>query len=330
MAPWRTCYTSCCRGMRRSQGCRGQQLRLKRASPVQDRHSPATVTSRSRLGVRKPAPAVSQPPSAERGTVINFAQFPWQRRLHGAARDELDWLLRAIGFLTVVSMPPSRLSGSSYGRAVGYFPLVGLLIGSFVAGFDAMAGRLLPGPVTGVLDLALLALITGGLHLDGLMDTCDGLFGGHDRERRLAIMRDSRLGSYGALCGILVLLLDYAALLGLAGSGRAAVLILAPVLGRWAMVVVMLAFPYARAEGKGTVFKRGLGWRQLARAGAWTMAVAALGFSPLWLPVAAALAALLAGRWIASRLGGLTGDNYGAICELVTALTFVGCSSRLF
>jgi adenosylcobinamide-GDP ribazoletransferase len=188
----------------------------------------------------------------------------------------------------------------------------------------------LPGPVVAALDLALFAALTGGLHLDGLIDTCDGLFGSRDRQRRLEIMRDSRVGSFGVIGAVLVLLLDYTALASMHGRRRAATLIVAPVLGRWAMAVVVWAFPYARAVGRGTAFKLGLRRIHVVQAGCWTAVILAAMGQSVVLPICLAL--LLAagiGRWASARLGGLTGDLYGAVCELATMAALVLCAARL-
>jgi len=238
--------------------------------------------------------------------------------------------LAALSFLTVLPVPSvAQTRDGVFGRAVAYFPLVGTLLGGLVAGSDAACGLVLPRPVVTVLDLVVFALLTGGLHLDGLLDSCDGLLGGRDRERRLAIMRDSRVGSFGALGGALILLLEFAALATLTGAARVEALVLAPTLARWAMTLDVWTFPYARAEGRGTAFKARLSRRHLVMATAWAGLVTA-GLAPRapWLLPAAGLLALAIGRGIHGRLGGLTGDSYGAVSELVTAATFVALSGR--
>ena len=168
--------------------------------------------------------------------------------------------------------------------------------------------------------VALIAL-TRGLHLDGLMDCCDGLFGGFTPERRLAIMRDSRVGAFGVLRrGRASSCCATARSSRSMAAGGWSGLILPPLLGRWAMALAIVAFPYGRAEGMGAAFKRaaglaGRGWRRwrasvLARhsggRGGWRCS-----FSP------ALVACCSLARFMLGRLGGLTGDCYGAINELV-------------
>jgi adenosylcobinamide-GDP ribazoletransferase len=177
----------------------------------------------------------------------------------------------------------------------------------------------LPLAVTSVLLLVAGTLLTGGLHLDGLMDTCDGLFGGRTRARRLEIMRDSRVGSYGALAGALQLLLKYATLVSRPPDLRGAALVVTLTCGRWSMVPAMWGSPYARPEGLGRAYKDGLRPSDVVVA---TLLAAAVCWIALELRGAivlgVALALSLAGAWWLARcLGGLTGDCYGALNEVV-------------
>src|SRR3712207_6097161 len=153
------------------------------------------------------------------------------------------------------------IAGPTLGRALGWFPAVGLLLGALLAAADLLLGRLLPRGLADVCVLVLLALLTGGLHLDGFMDTCDGLFSLRSPAERLAIFRDSRVGSFGVVGAATLLLLQWAALGALPGATaplgplpvppRAAMLLATLVLARWAMVYAIVAFPYGRAEGLG-------------------------------------------------------------------------------
>src|SRR5581483_11578988 len=114
----------------------------------------------------------------------------------------------ALQFLTHLPTPPGLpVAGPALGRALGWFPVVGLLLGALLAAADALLSLLLPRELVDVLLLALLALLTGGLHLDGFMDTCDGLFSLRSPAERLAIFRDSRVGSFGVVGAATLLLL---------------------------------------------------------------------------------------------------------------------------
>ncbi len=180
------------------------------------------------------------------------------------------------------------------GRSVAYYPLVGVLLGVLLAGLDAILTYILPCNVIAVLVLAAWVILTGALHLDGYLDSCDGLFGGHSPERRLEIMRDERVGAFGLAGGVLLLLLKYTALVALPAEGglvpnRAVALLLAPTLGRWAMSSVVVAFPYARSEGLGRVVKDRSGRKELALATVFALAIAGLTASWLgWVAVVVA------------------------------------------
>jgi adenosylcobinamide-GDP ribazoletransferase len=218
--------------------------------------------------------------------------------------------------------------------ALPWFPVVGALLGGVLALLDWLCGPLLQPAVRSVALLAILAMLTGGLHLDGFIDCCDGLFSRHSIERRLEIMRDSRVGAYGVAGGVLLILAQYAALASLTGSPRALGLIAAPLLGRWSMVYAVVRFPYRRDAGLGNAFRGSP--RHLVAASAWGLALL-VGTTMVvvrGLAVGSAMCALLllctalvtAGwtQWASRRLGGgLTGDTYGALNELVTLVTLV-------
>jgi adenosylcobinamide-GDP ribazoletransferase len=170
-----------------------------------------------------------------------------------------------------------------------------------------------------------MVVLTSGLHLDGLMDTCDGL-GGATKEKRLVIMSDARTGAFGVAACVVVLLLKWTALSILPDSVRMESLLLAPVLSRWTMVGAIWAFPYARPEGLGSAFKTHVTWRLLLLAT--VLALGAAGGWMLWqglvmAAVAVVIAAILA-ILVVRRLGGLTGDVYGAINEVGEVTVLAG------
>lgn len=232
--------------------------------------------------------------------------------------------IAAVQFLTIA--PPlvrRAFTPVELGRAVGFFPLVGLLIGGFVIGLDRLLAWFLPSNVTATLLLTGWILCTGALHLDGFLDSCDGLFGGRTPEDRLRILRDERVGAFAVIGGILLLLVKFQSLTAI--PHRSAALCLAPVLGRWGMAVAVVAFPYARAEGLGRAMKDHAGWGQTLLASA--IAVAIAWFAAGWfglmdLLLCGAMICLLV-RFVLVRLPGLTGDIYGAICELLEVLVLL-------
>ena len=232
--------------------------------------------------------------------------------------------LAALQFLTVAPPLVRRpFTPSELGRAVGWFALVGLLLGGALAGADRALGLLFPPGVTAALVLAVWVLATGALHLDGFLDSCDGLFGGHTVEARLRIMRDERAGAFAVIGGVLLLLVKYACLAALAS--RAVALVVAPTVARGGMALAVVVFPYARPEGLGRGMKDQAGWRQAILAA--VTAVAAAVIAAQWLGlIVVALAAVATGGvavFVLRRLPGFTGDAYGALCETLEALTLL-------
>jgi adenosylcobinamide-GDP ribazoletransferase len=233
--------------------------------------------------------------------------------------------LAAVQFLTIAPPLVRRpFTDAELGRAVGHFPLIGVLIGGFLVGIDRLFALFLPPGVSAALVLTGWILCTGALHLDGFLDSCDGLFGGRTPEDRLRILHDERVGAFAVIGGVLLLLVKFQGLATI--SHRYAALCLAPVLGRWGMAVAVVAFPYARAEGLGRTMKDHAGWSQALLAT--VIAVVAAWFTAGWfgvvlLPLSGALLFLVA-RFVLTRLPGLTGDIYGALCELLEAFVLLG------
>jgi adenosylcobinamide-GDP ribazoletransferase len=235
-------------------------------------------------------------------------------------------LFVALQFLTHLPTPAGLpVAGPALGRALGWFPVVGLLLGALLVAADRLLGVLLPRGLVDVLLLVLLALLTGGLHLDGFMDTCDGLFSLRSPAERLAIFRDSRVGSFGVVGAATLLLLQWTALGALPAGSRATMLLVTLAIARWAMVYAIVAFPYGRAEGLGRVFKEQAGGKALLAATLVAGLVAALllGAAGLAALALAAVAAWGFARYCLGRLPGLTGDTYGALDEPVETLVLI-------
>ncbi|MEL7261304.1 MAG: adenosylcobinamide-GDP ribazoletransferase [Pseudomonadota bacterium] len=233
--------------------------------------------------------------------------------------------------LTRVPLPalPDRAFAHS-ARAVWAYPLVGLLLGGAVAALSVVLEALgLPAAVVAGLVLSALVLLTGAMHEDGLADTADGLWGGQDPARRLDIMKDSRIGTYGVLALVLAMGLRWLGYTDIAWAQ----LIAALVLSRAAMPALMASLPHARADGLSkSVGRPGRG--PVAGAIALALALAVMLVGPVGL-VAAGGVALAAGGMAAlarAKIGGQTGDILGAtqvVCELVVLFVFVAHNGGL-
>ncbi len=157
----------------------------------------------------------------------------------------------ALAFLTRLPVPgPPAVDAAEVGRAALFFPAAGAALGAIVAGSAHVLSPRLPPTLAAALLVTLLALLTGGLHLDGLADTADGFGGGRTPEDVLRIMRDHAIGAYGASALVLALTVKVAAIAALLASGHAARwLLVAPALARWAPVALARFLPYARPGG---------------------------------------------------------------------------------
>ena len=229
--------------------------------------------------------------------------------------------LVAFRYLTVLPLPQSRVAGD-IGRAAGWFPVVGLALGASLALASLAVDRVVPPGVGAMLLVALWAGLTGGLHLDGLADTCDGLGGGWSRERALSIMRDARSGPYGVTAIVLVLGLKAAALASLPEGLAWRALVLAPVLGRAGPLLLVARGRPARPEGAGHALAAGSRWPALV-AGALVAALVSIATLGAWGALALAVAGGMAWAWAAylrHRLGGFTGDTLGALVEGIEAV----------
>jgi adenosylcobinamide-GDP ribazoletransferase len=216
-------------------------------------------------------------------------------------------------------------------RIAAYAPVMGLLIGGWLAGVElALAWVQMPILTRSALVVALWVGITGGLHLDGAMDTADGL-GVSDPQRRLTVMADSRTGAFGAIAAVVILGLKVAALADIT-QHRWLMLLLAPAWGRWAQVVAIARYPYLKPAGKGAFHKAEMVLPNDFLPG--SLGLIALGVVAGWLVMdwwavlviwvmGAGLAIALA-AWFNHLFGGHTGDTYGAVVEWTEALLLCG------
>ena len=233
----------------------------------------------------------------------------------------------AFQFLTIIPLPFTIQwrDEREIGRAMALFPLVGLALGGILAGIDYLLAPHLPAGIVAVLLLIVLTVVTGALHLDGVADVCDGLAARGDRERFLAVMKDSRTGAVGVVGLVLLLLLKWQTVAALPSAIRWQGLLLAPLLGRFTMVSVAALARRARTDGLGAASVAGAGWPQLITALllAATASLTLLGR----IGVVALAASLIIGYGIRTyfhhRLGGVTGDIIGCAGELSETATLV-------
>lgn len=235
--------------------------------------------------------------------------------------------LSALRFLTIIPVPLWReASPEEVGGSLGYFPLVGFIIGLILAVLNWLLRLILPPTVINSLLIAAMVLLSGALHLDGFIDTCDGLAGHRTVEDRWRIMHDSRSGAFGIVGAVVLLLVKYASLSSAPANLMTATLVTMPVVSRWAMVYAVFAYPYARPAGLGKVFKEGASGLRLALATVFTLAVtigaawwAKTGYFylvGLVIVFGIWLLTLLVATYLKRKLAGLTGDTYGAINEV--------------
>jgi adenosylcobinamide-GDP ribazoletransferase len=233
------------------------------------------------------------------------------------------WL--ALSFLTVLPARQVPYQPDGLGKAAAWFPVVGLLLGLMLVGVQLLALQLLGPALAAVLVVLAAAVLTGGLHLDGLADCCDGLLVSAPRARRLEIMRDPRVGSFGVTGLVLVLLLKTAAVFSLPAAAPA--LLLAPVWARW-WILIAAGRPSARPDGLGSSFAAALTDRALALAAALPVVLLAVS---VWFDARSLMGAALAAlacfgvlRLAQARIGGVTGDVFGAVVELTEIAFLIG------
>jgi len=236
--------------------------------------------------------------------------------------------LAALRFLTILPVSRSReVPSQELARSTGYFPLVGIIIGLILAGSYWLLQFILPlSVITGLL-LVGVAVLSGGLHLDGFVDTFDGIGGHKTVEARWQVMHDSRAGAFGIVSVFFLLLVKYFSLASVPQAVIMPSLVLMPVLSRWAMVYALSAYPYAKPSGLGTAFKEGANWRRFLVATSIALAVTIPFFrlAGLVIMLGVWLTTLAMASYLRRKFSCLTGDTYCAINEVteVTVLIMV-------
>lgn len=229
----------------------------------------------------------------------------------------LRGLRAAIVFLTVLPLPAGDLTSKDFETATRWFPAVGIMLGAILAVSHIMLRPVLPASIAAVVLLVLWTVLTGGLHLDGFIDCADALPAAVPPDRRLDILTDVHVGAYGVIATALLILLQWTCLEMLLPTRYGwRVLLLAPVVGRAAIVWAQAGWPYVRDDGLGQLMPVAPYSRTISLLAA--AGVALLAGIPTVLAVAlTGVTAYLLATWMARRLGGgLTGDTYGALCVL--------------
>jgi adenosylcobinamide-GDP ribazoletransferase len=240
----------------------------------------------------------------------------------------------AISFLTILPVIDRRpASDETVAASFAWFPIVGFLLGAALVGEDWLLAHVFAQVIRSVLIVISLTIVTGAVHLDGLADTADALGAGRDCDRALEILRDSRVGTFGASAIFFDLTLKILALSTLAGHRRFTALLLAPMLARWTLLLVASGLPYLRSSGAGSTLlaneNKSLGSRTALVAVFTIVVMLTLGeWRASALATAVAIAIVFAMRLFYRRwLGGVTGDLIGACGELVEIAVLVTMAS---
>jgi adenosylcobinamide-GDP ribazoletransferase len=226
--------------------------------------------------------------------------------------------LLALQFLTIIPAGrPGLPEPAELGRSMVFFPLVGALQGLVLVFADYLLLKVLPISVASGFLLIILLLTNGGFHLDGFVDTVDGLASGKSPEQRLRIMRDSRTGAIGVVCVVLLLLMKFLCIDTLSLDERGVSVLLFPVAGRWAMVPMASWAPYARQEGLGKAFAgtEGVTLVRATAIGALFFTIF-LGLRGLFILVMLLALTYAITAFFKKRLGGVTGDVFGFHSEV--------------
>lgn len=267
-----------------------------------------------------------------------------------AAIGWLHALIAALQFLTRLPLPVRiDYTHQVFSRSVVFYPVAGLAIGLLLAAAGSIMEQWLPLLPAAAMLVGIWISLTGGLHLDGLMDTADGILSHRPREQMLEIMKDSRVGAMGVIVCVLLVLLKFSLVYTLFVQGdwikAIPLLVAVPMWSRWFMVVAIYSWPYARSESGMGSFFRGVGRSHLFGStllvvilsgvilyqrignevtGSWTLDTTAFiaGYAMLTLGLGTGLAV-----YVNRKLGGLTGDTYGALNECLEAVLLLAVTA---
>ena len=229
-------------------------------------------------------------------------------------------------FLTIIPSPSHQeYESEDLGKSISFFPVVGLFLGLVLFGLDLLLDLFLSSILVNILLVIALIVLTGALHLDGFIDTCDGLTVKSSTSDKLKVMSDSRVGGFGVIGGCCLIIAKLASLVALPVGLRASALILMPILSRWGMVYAISAFSPAKEEGMGWAVKQKANWKGMVIATLFSLVVALILLNWWGAALLATLCLILLAfsKYLCSRFGGFTGDNYGAINELAEVVILI-------
>ena len=245
----------------------------------------------------------------------------------------LHGFITALQFLTIFTIRKEhKVEENDLARSMVYFPFVGFIIGLILVYTDKALLWIFPDTVSNIFLLILSVVITRALHIDGLADSFDGIMGGRDRESRLAIMRDSRIGTAGVLGIVFVLMIKYACLNTLFYDYKTAALLTAPAFSRWSQMLMMFEAGYGRENGMGKSFVGHVRLGGLIVASVITVGLSGFviyqydtrtAFLAVGIPLAVGLLTFFWRLFVVRKVGGVTGDSVGAVSEMNEALTLL-------
>lgn len=239
----------------------------------------------------------------------------------------------ALLFLTRLPLPQVMLDEKKIASSIPFFPLAGASIGAILSFIYFLGEKVLPLQVLSVLLTASWVVVTGGMHIDGFADTMDGIFCGGSRDKKLSVMKDSRIGAYGTMGVVLLLLFKVTLVTSISSRFIIPALILAPTLSRWMITYAIIEFPYVRENGLGKAFSVYKNPWQFVFASIFAVGIAIIlvNFSGIVLLLILFISSYVLIKYIMSQLGGHTGDTYGAlneVCEVIVLLFFVILSNE--
>ena len=232
----------------------------------------------------------------------------------------LNNFLISLQFLTIINIKTDTpIDEKSFGKSVIFFPLIGAFIGVLLVIISRLTSAFLPVSVSDAIVLAVLILVTGGLHIDGFADTVDGFAGGKNKDDILRIMKDSRIGTFGVVGIVMLLLTKYLSIYSLQEDIKYFILIAMPVIGRWSVLPMGLFFKYARIDGgTGKIFAESIRLKELIIGTVIVLSIIIPLFrlNGFLMLAVIFIVTLLIGRYSKRKINGITGDVFGATIEI--------------